>query len=174
MCVFFCDGKGRYRQPLHTVSTLSAGSSLDATVKKERYEKFHVELSTAVDSKDVHAIDIKYYKNCWIKYVTNALRKHSTTSNIKQASEVAAKIEFVTMAELALKSGKIMNLSQLHAAYDTIWHEHNVKAKTCSRKAINKLIQAEIENAEFYKPRRVNESERVSIKEARDVAIQLS
>ena len=30
------------------------------------------------------------------------------TSNIAQASDVAAKIEFVTMAEMALKSGKIM------------------------------------------------------------------
>ena len=50
------------------------------------------------------------------------LRKHSTTSNIEQASEEAAKIEFVTKAEMA----------------------------------------------------HINESERVSIKESRDVAIQLS
>ena len=27
---FFCDGEGGYHQPLHTISTLSAGSSLDA------------------------------------------------------------------------------------------------------------------------------------------------
>ena len=31
---FFCDGKARYHQPLHLVSTMSAGSSLDAAVKK--------------------------------------------------------------------------------------------------------------------------------------------
>ena len=78
------------------------------------------------------------------------------------------------MAEMALKSGKIMNMSQLQAAYDTISQENNVKAKTCSRKAIKKLIQAEIEDVEFHKPKRVNESERVTIKESRDVAIQLS
>ena len=173
MC-FFCDGEGGYRQPLHTVSTLSAGSSLDAAVKKEGDEKLHVKLSTAVDSKDAHAIDIKYHKNCWTKHVTNVLRKHSTTSNIEQASEVAAKIEFVTMAEMALKSGKIMNMSQLQAAHDTISKENNVKAKTCSRKAIKKLIQAEIEDVELHKPKRVNESEMVSIKESRDVATQLS
>ena len=110
---FFCDAEGGYRQPPHTVSTLSAGSSLDAAVKKQGDEKLHVKLSTAVDSKDAHAIDIKYHENCWTKHVTNVLRKHSTTSNIEQASEVAAKIEFVTMAEMALKSGKIMNMSQL-------------------------------------------------------------
>ena len=172
---FFSDGERRYRQPLHTVSTLSAGSSLNAAVKKEGDEKkLHVKLSTAVDSRDAHAIDIKYHKNCWTKHVTNVLRKHSTTSNIEQASEVAAKIEFVTMAEMALKSGKIMNMSQLQASYDTISQENNVKVKTCSRRAIKKLIQAEIEDVEFHKPKRVNELERVSIKESRDVTIQLS
>ena len=49
-----------------------------------------------------------------------------------------------------------------------------MKAKTCSRKAIMKLVQAEIENVEFHKPKHVNETERVSIKESRDVPIQLS
>ena len=44
------------------------------------------------------------------------------------------------MAEMALKSVKIMNMSQLQAAYDTISQENNMKAKTCSRKAIKKLI----------------------------------
>ena len=76
------------------------------------------------------------------------------------------------MAEMALKSGKIM--SQLQAEYETISQENNVKAKTCSRIAIMKLVQAEIENVEFHKPKHVNETERVSIKESRDVAIQLS
>ena len=90
-----------------------------------------------------HAIDIKYHKCCWTKHVTNVLRNHWTTSNIEQASEVAAKIEFVTMAEMALKSGKIMNMSQLQAEYNTISQENNVKAKTCSCKAIKKIIQAE-------------------------------
>ena len=94
--------------------------------------------------------------------------------DIEQASEVAANIEFVTVAEMALKSVKIMNMSQLQAAYDTISQENNVKAKTCSRNAIKKLIQVEIEDVEFHKPKRVNESERVSIKESRDIAIQLS
>ena len=78
------------------------------------------------------------------------------------------------MAEIALKSIKIMNMSQLQAAYDTISQENNVKAKTCSRKAIKKLTQADIEGVEFHKPKRVNESESVSIKESRDVAIQFT
>ena len=171
---FFCDGEGGYRQQLHTVSTSSAGSSLDAAIKKEGDEKLHVKLSTSVDSKDAHAIDIKYHKNCWTKHVTNVLRKPSATSKIEQASEVAAKIEFVTTTEMALKSGKVVNMSQLQAAFDTISQENNVKGKTCCRKTIKKLIQAEVQGVEFHKYKHVNESERVSIKESRDVAIQLT
>ena len=56
VCFFFCDCEGGYPQPLHTVRTLSAGSSLDAAVKKEGDEKLHVKLSTAVDSRDAHTI----------------------------------------------------------------------------------------------------------------------
>ena len=72
------------------MALVSAGSSLDAAVKKEGDEKLHVKLSTAVDSRDAHAIDIEYHEICWTKHVTNVLHKHSTTSNIEQASEVAA------------------------------------------------------------------------------------
>ena len=77
------------------------------------------------------------------------------------------------MTEMALKSVKIMNMSRLQAAYDTISQENNVKAKTCSRNAIKKLIQVEVEDVDFHKPKRANESGRVSIKESRVVAIQL-
>ena len=52
--------------------------------------------------------------------------------------------------------------------------ENNVREKTCSRKAIKELIQCDIEDVEFHKPKRANKSERVSIKESRDNAIQLS
>ena len=119
------------------MALMSAGSYLDAAVKKEGDEKLHVKLSTAVDRRDAHAIDIKYLKNCWTKHVTNVLHKHSTTSNIEQASEVAVKIEFVTMAEMELKC-QDNEYFALQAAYDTISQETNVKARTCSRKAIYK------------------------------------
>lgn len=57
---FFCDQKARCRQPLHLISTSSAGESLQTAVKKLGDPKFLVKLSTAVDSKDAHAIDVKY------------------------------------------------------------------------------------------------------------------
>ena len=46
--------------------------------------------------------------------------------------------------------------------------------KTCSRKVVKQLIKSEIDGVEFHKPKRVNESERVTIKDRRDTAVQLS
>ena len=45
-----------------------------------------------------------------------------------------------------------MNMSQLQAAYDTISQESNLKGKTCSRKAIKKIKQSEIEDVDFHNP----------------------
>ena len=58
MC-FFCDQDAGYRQPLHIVSTSSACNFLDKAVKMLGDEKLLLKLSTAVDSKDGHVIDIK-------------------------------------------------------------------------------------------------------------------
>ena len=90
------------------------------------------------------------------------------------AAEIAAKIEFLTTTEIALKSGKVLIMSELQAAYDGILKENGVDNKTCSRKVLKQLIQSEIEEVEFHKSQRVNESERVTIKATRDAAVQLS
>lgn len=157
------------------VSTKSAGSSLDAAVKKLDDPKLLVKLSTALDSQDAHAIDIKYHKNCWAKYVTGVFRKSSTTEvHGEKTSEIAAKIEFLTMTEIALNSGRVINMAQLQEAFESIRRENNVRSKQWSRKSIKELIQREKEEVEFHKPKRVNESERVSVKQCRDSAINLA
>ncbi|CAH3151769.1 unnamed protein product, partial [Porites lobata] len=172
---FFCDGEAKYQQPLHMVSTKSAGSSLEAAVKTSGDPKLLVKLSTALDGQDAHAIDVKYHKNCWAKNVTGVLRKSSITEGHgEETSEIAAKIEFVTMTETALNSGEIMNMAQLQDAFECICRENNVQSKSWNRKSIKELIQREVEGVEFHKPKRVNESERISVKRCRDSAIHLS
>lgn len=65
-------------------------------------------------------------------------------------------------------------VSDLQAAYDSILKEIGVQNKTCSRKLLKKnLIQRTIDDVEFHKPKRVNESERITIKETKDAVIQL-
>ena len=90
------------------------------------------------------------------------------------AAEVAAKIEFLTTIEIALKNGNVLKMSELQAAYDSILKENGVDNKTCNHKVLKQLIQSEIDEVEFHKSKRVNESERVTVKETRDAAVQLS
>lgn len=176
MC-FFCDKAAGYREQLRTVSTKSAGKSLHDAIEITGNDKLRVKLSTAVDLKDAHAIDIKYHKKCWGNNISTVLRRQSadtTPSEASIAAEIAAKIEFLTTTEIALKSGKVLIMSELQAAYDSILKENGVDNKTCSRKVLKQLIQSEIEEVEFHKSKRVNESERVTIKATRDAAVQLS
>ena len=139
-------------------------------------DKLRVKLSTAVNVTDAHAIDIRYHKKCWANNVSSVLRKPLATSSSSSSfpGEIAAKIEFLTTAEIALKNGNVLNMSDLHAAYDSILKENGVADNTCNRKTLKQLIQNDITGVEFHKPKRVNESERVCIKETRDAAIQLS
>lgn len=169
---FFCNDEARYQQPLHLVSTKSAGYSLEAAVKKLDDPKLLVKLSTAIDARDAHAIDIKYHKNCWTKHVVNILRKSSTEDHEEETSLVASKIEFLAMTESVLNSGQVVDMGQLTNAFASICCENNVKSKRVGRKSVKQLIEREIEGVEFHRPKRLNEPDLVSVKHSRDSVIQ--
>ena len=65
-------------------------------------------------------------------------------------------------------------MSELDTAFNSIAKENGVADKTCSRKVWKQLLPDEIPGIEFHKPKRGNESEMVTIEEARDFAVQLS
>ena len=172
---FFCDGSPGYRQTLHNVITFSAGESLRTAVGLSGNNKLLVKLSTTIAENDAHAVDIKYHKQCWANNVTNILRKSAPTaaSSISLTSEIAAKIEFITMTEITLREGKIVTMTELQSAYEDILEANNVTHPAVTRKQLKLLLQNEIQGIEFHKPKRVNKPERVSIKKTRDGAIQL-
>lgn len=124
---FFCDGKANHQQPLHLVCTDTAGESLQAAIKKAEDQRLLVKLSTSVDGKDAHAIDIKYHKNCWAKHVTGVLRKKSQSCTEEHTSVIAARIEFIAATEAALKGGNIITMAELQDAYENISRENNVQ-----------------------------------------------
>ena len=106
--------------------------------------KLRVKLSTAVDTSDAHAIDIKYHKTCWATNVTNVLPKpqsYSVDSTSKMASEMAGKVKFLTMTEIALREGKILTNSSLQTAFDNILEENNVAQSACDRKVLKQLLK---------------------------------
>ena len=152
---FFCDGQAGYREMLFNVRTLSGGESLRKAITLSGNEKLAVKLNTAIASNDAHSIDIKYHKNCWLNSVTNILRKRAPASGVpvRMASEIVAKIEFLTLTEIILSDGKIVPISQLQAAYKEILNVNNIANKTMNRKALKQLLQNGIVDIEFHRPK---------------------
>ena len=62
-------------------------------------------------------------------------------------------------------------MASLQSTYMNIASENGFESPDISRKKVKDLIMEEIPNVEFCKPRKVNESERVVLKSARDFAI---
>ena len=147
-----------YRDTLHTVSTMSVGQSLYAGIQLSGNDKLRVKLSTSVNVTDSHAIDIKYHKNCWSNNVSSVLQKswQEPPSVTNLAANIAAKIEFLitTESSLKVKSGNILNMSELHTSYDCILKDNGLVDQSCSRKTLRQMIQNESLASSFISRRK--------------------
>ena len=87
--------------------------------------------------------------------MTNILRKPAPASGapVRMASEIAAKIEFLTLTEITSSDVKIVPISQLQAAYKEILNANNVANETMNRKALKQLIKNGIADIEFHRPK---------------------
>ena len=143
---------------------------------KSNDDTLRVKLGTAIDPADAHAIDIQYHLKCWSKHVSNVLRKSDlcTDNNSNISDEIAAEIEFTSLLKESLKQGQILSMSSLQDMYINIRSANNVPNPNCSRRKLKSLIEDNVDGYEFHPPIRKNESERVSVKCARDAAIQLA
>ena len=74
VCFFFERAAG-HQDPLHSVSTTSAGQSIQSAVQILGDAKLQTKPATAIDTNDAHAINIKYHKNCYLNKVTSVLRR---------------------------------------------------------------------------------------------------
>ena len=96
----------------------------------------------------------------------------TTEEQNEHACVTAAKIEFLTIVEIALNSGKVVNMAELPEAFKSMCKENNVSSQPSSRRSV--MITREISGVEFQQHSGVNGSERISIKVSRDSAISLS
>ena len=167
---FFCKQAATHQEPLHSVSTTSAGQSIRSAVQILGDAKLQTKLATAIDSNVAHAIDIKYHKNCYLNKVTNVLRQSQCKSSDNNAI-VAARVEFLDITEKALREGKPLNMAHLEALYIDVLHKNDVAIPSCCRKTLKQLISSQIPDVEFRSPKRVNEPECVTVKETRDNSI---
>jgi len=109
-----------------------------------------------------------------------------TVSTMSAGQSLHDAIELSGNDKLRVKLSTAVNVTDAHAI-DIKYHKKMLgkqcikctpQAYSCdqtySRKMLKQLIQSDISGVKFHKPKRVNESERVKIKETRDAAIQLS
>ena len=167
---FFCEQAAGNQDPLHSVSTTSAGQSIRSAVQILGDTKLQTKLATAIDTNDAHAIDIKYHKNCYLNKVTNVLRRSQCKSS-DDSAVVAARVEFLDITEKALRDGKLLSMADLEALYSDVLHENDVAIPSCCRKTLKQLISSQIPDVEFHSSKRVNEPERVTVKGTRDNSI---
>lgn len=78
------------------------------------------------------------------------------------------------MTEIRLRDGQILTMSELQNQFEQMLKANDCFTTTCNRKALKLILQSEIPDIEFHRAKRVNESERVSIKRTRDEAIHLT
>ena len=138
-------------------------------------DKLLVKLNTSVAPHDAHLIDKKDHKNCWAIHVSHILPKETLeSSSEKLAGEIGTQIEFLTMTEITLRSGKVATMFQLQHAFQSKVEPNNVENLRGRQKAFKQLLLREITEMEFHVSKRVNESERVSIKRTRDQVIDMA
>ena len=73
------------------------------------------------------------------------------------AGEIAAQIEFLTMTEMTLRSGKVVTMSELQYALESILESNNAENHRGGRKALHEAVQVllgELPEIEFHAPKR--------------------
>lgn len=171
---FFCESSGTHKNPLHSVTSSNAGKALNEAIMLSGNEKLRIKLATASDMNDAHAIDIKYHKKCWLLNVVNVKRQHTSCAPTnKPTGWVAAEIEFLKLVENQLADGSLTNMSTLKDVFDELLRNNGINNPDCDKRKLKLLLQEHVEGIEFHKPKRLNQSDNVTLKKGRDSAVQL-
>ena len=113
-------------------------------------------------------------KGCVAYIVTLKENENVTHKTTLIISEISTEVEFLDLTKKTLKGGQVPTMAELETAYVNILKSNNAASPVCSRKTLQRLISYQIPEVEFHKPKRLNESERLTIKKTRDAAMQLS
>ena len=89
----------------------------------------------------------------------------------KTTEVIAADVEFFNMLEGMLSEGSVLSMSALRDTYSKILQANGVKESNTHSTMLKRKIVKNIEDVQFSKPKRKNESERVFSSVARDAAI---
>lgn len=148
----FCQESATRRYPLHRVATQNAGRNLKYAIEQLENGSMRVQLNSAIDTEDAHALDVLYHKNCWTNVV----------------STIAAEVEFLSLLVRLLHDGNSMSMAMLENTFHEILISNVTTDTSYNRKKLKLLIPEEISEVEFSRPTHMNEAGLVSLKTTRD------
>ena len=134
-------------------------------------DKVRTCLSTLVEPGDTSAQEI-CHKNC-IVYAERTSRIDDDVNNKRYSiHRKLVDLEFVASGKLSLTDGDVLNMSDLNKKYICMLIEHGIpETSDNNKKYIKDLLSKCIENINFIRPPRRNESENLLLNETVSAAI---
>ena len=116
---FFCqmnDG-----QDLFTVRTENSGEELQRAVEISQNQVLMTRLSNAISPGDAHAIDVRYHKVCWRKYVFHVLRNDACSQEKYPQNplpmQIPCLIELINLVDVHTKSKAHLPMDVIETTY---------------------------------------------------------
>ena len=166
---FFCQEDNGKK--LHEITSLSVGDKLRKAVEMSSNDKWKIQLSAALDSKDARAIDIKYHLPCWIQNVQRSQEEATDGGQGEENTLQAAEMEFFALLRSLLETGSLLSMADVHTTYMNIVGENGNYEFACSRRTVKSKIQKHVPEAEFIRPLQRNEPEQILSKAGKETLI---
>ena len=100
-CFFFCQENNS--EQLYQVRTGNAGESLKEAVEQSDNDMLKTILSICIAPGNAHAIDVRYHKTCWTKYVLLGQREASTSDKKQSAKNHCCSVQVWSRSKQKIK-----------------------------------------------------------------------
>ena len=162
LCVI-CQKKGG---KLRKVMFKEMGANMLSVAKAMEDKSFFIRLNTIPNACDAVANDVMYHLVCWVMAQRAAKADSQGIGNIEDVSRVLADIEIVNTVRSMLQENPdtILTMNDINAFYNKLLD--NETQIQNFKQYIKRLLQENIANVVFHKPKNRNESERVCFNDA--------
>ena len=162
LCVI-CQKKGG---TLRKVMYKEMGVNMLLVAKAMEDKAFFIRLNTIPNACDAVANDVMYHLACWVMAQRAAKDDGQQTENIEDISRVLADIEIVNTVRSLLKENPetILTMNDINQFYNALLD--NDSQMQNFKQYLKRLLEGNIANIVFHKPRNRNESERVCFNDA--------
>ena len=115
-------------------------------------------MSTALDPKDGHAIDLKYHRKCWVANVQRPTRKETEGTSHPSPKQITALIELLHMVDFQTSQKAILSIEELEKTYlMLIGDEQESHVPTYNRKWLKSTVLQQLPHLKAVRQTQVNQ-----------------